>query len=221
MNVLIVHAHPSDTSFNAAMTRRAVTTLTEAGHAVKVSDLHAMQFDPVSDRRNFTTVSDSEILNLQAEETFAYNNGGFVPELKDEMDKVEWCDVLIFQFPLWWLGLPAILKGWVDRVFACGFAYGGGRYYERGVFRGKAALCSLSVGGSRDTYSQGGSYDEIETVLYPIRRGIFEFLGFEVLAPFVAYGPGRMSQEERGAVLDDYAHRLLGLGKELDRCLRS
>ena len=42
------------------------------------------------------------------------------------MDKLAWCEVLIFQFPLWWLGLPAILKGWVDRVFAVGRAYGGG-----------------------------------------------------------------------------------------------
>ena len=46
------------------------------------------------------------------------------PELQAEMDKVTWCDALVFQFPLWWLGRPAILKGWVDRVFAVTFALG-------------------------------------------------------------------------------------------------
>ena len=54
------------------------------------------------------------------------------------MDKLFWCDALILQFPLWWFSLPAMLKGWVDRVFASGGRiYGGGKWYDRGVFAGK------------------------------------------------------------------------------------
>lgn len=111
MRVLIVHAHHEPTSFNSAMTRHALETLAGAGHEVVLSDLYAMGFDPVSDRRNFTTIADAARLRQQDEEALASASGGFAPELQSEMDKVAWCDAMIFQFPIWWLGLPAILKG--------------------------------------------------------------------------------------------------------------
>ena len=116
MRVFIVHAHHEPGSFNGALTREACAALAAAGDEVVVSDLYAMGFDPVSDRRNFTTVRDPRRLKQQDEESHASANGGFVAELQAEMDKVAWCDALVLQFPLWWLGLPAILKGWVDRV---------------------------------------------------------------------------------------------------------
>jgi len=120
MRVFIVHAHHESTSFNSAMAREAVATLMAAGHEVVVSDLYKMGFNPVSDRRNFITVADPEHLSQQAEEAYASIHQGYAPDLQAEMDKLAWCDTLIFQFPIWWLGLPAILKGWVDRVFAVG-----------------------------------------------------------------------------------------------------
>ena len=120
MRVFIVHAHHEPTSFNAALTEAGAVALRRAGHDVVVSDLYAMRFDPVSDRRNFRTIADASRLKQQAEEEYASGRNGFSPSLQTEMDKLDWCDALIFQFPLWWLGLPAILKGWVDRVFAVG-----------------------------------------------------------------------------------------------------
>lgn len=202
MNVLIVHAHPEAQSFCAAMQRTACGVLRAAGHAVVVSDLYAMGFDPVSDRRNFTTVGNATCLRLQAEEAQAAEVDGFVPELQAEMAKLAGCDLLILLFPIWWLGLPAILKGWVDRVFAAGVAYGGGRYFGGGVMHGKRAMCIVSTGGLPGAYDGSGHYGPIETVLYPVHRGIFEFTGFEVLPPFVAYGPGRIGDAERAQTLD-------------------
>ena len=64
---------------------------------------------------------------------------GFSKEIESEIEKMEWCDLMIWQFPLWWFGLPAILKGWVDRVFVMGRTYGNGRYYQAGVFFGENA----------------------------------------------------------------------------------
>jgi NAD(P)H dehydrogenase (quinone) len=107
----------------------------------------------------------------------------------------------VFVFPIWWLGLPAIPKGWVDRVFAAGFAYGGGRQFGNGVMRGKRVMCIVSTGGFSTAFDDSGHYAPINTVLYPVHRGIFYFTGFEVLAPFVAYGPHRVSQEERTRML--------------------
>ncbi len=98
--------------------------------------------------------------------------------------------------PIWWLGLPAILKGWIDRIFTVGRAYGGGRWFDRGVLAGKRAMCSVTVGGPAEVFSDVGWYAPIETILFPIHRGIFGFTGFTVIGPFVVYRPNRISQEE-------------------------
>jgi NAD(P)H dehydrogenase (quinone) len=211
MRVFIVHAHHEPTSFNGAMTLEATGTLRAAGHEVVVSDLYAMGFDPVSDRRNFVTVRDPDRLKQQNEEEYASEHGGYVPSLQAEMDKLAWCDTLIFQFPLWWLGLPAILKGWVDRVFAVGRAYGGGRYFGKGVFVGKRAMCSLTVGGPPAVYSSVGAYGPIAPILFPIHHGIFGFAGFAVIEPIVVHAPARISREEREGHLARYRERLLNL----------
>jgi NAD(P)H dehydrogenase (quinone) len=211
MRHFIVHAHHEPSSFNAAMTREAVAALTGAGHEVIVSDLHAMGFDPVSDRRNFRTVKDPRRLKQQEEEAHASQAAGFVPELQAEMDKLAWCDVLIFQFPVWWLGMPAILKGWVDRVFAAGRAYGGGRYFDKGVFNGKRAMCSVTVGGPAPAYSDVGIYGPMDAVLFPIHHGILSFVGFDVVEPFIVHGPARAGTAERASWLERYRDRVLTL----------
>ncbi len=211
MRVFIVHAHHEPTSFNGAMTRTAVEALTAAGHEVQISDLHAMGFDPVSDRRNFTTVADASRLKQQTEESHASAHNGYAPELQREMDKLAWCDTLVLQFPIWWMGMPAIMKGWIDRVFAVGRAYGGGRWFDDGVFAGKRALCSLTVGGPAPVYTENGMYGPMETVLHPIHRGILAFVGFTVVEPFVVYGPNRIDDSERQAYLARWREYLLAL----------
>lgn len=69
---------------------------------------------------------------MQGEEGHALANGGFNPSIRAEMDKLLWCDLLIFQCPINWFGLPSMLKGWCDKVLASGFAYGGGKWYNKG-----------------------------------------------------------------------------------------
>jgi NAD(P)H dehydrogenase (quinone) len=113
MKVLIVYWHPEPQNFNAAMFHEACATLRAAGHEVKTSNLYEMHFDPVSSRKNFTTVKDINYLKLQLEEMNATELGSFAEEVESEINKLEWCDLMIWQFPLWWFGLPAVLKGWV------------------------------------------------------------------------------------------------------------
>jgi NAD(P)H dehydrogenase (quinone) len=211
MRVFIVHAHHEPTSLNGSLTQAAVAALEQNGHLARTSDLHAMQFNPVSDRRNFLTVADPMRLKQQVEEEHASAVGGFVPELQLEMEKLAWCDVLILQFPLWWLGMPAIMKGWIDRVFAVGCAYGGGKYFSRGVFLGKRAMCSVTVGGSAPMYSERGAYGPIERALFPIHHGILGFVGFSVLEPFIVYSPARLSENERLTTLNSYRERVVCL----------
>jgi len=212
MRVFIVHAHPEEKSFSGAMTAIAREALAGAGHESVVSDLYRMGFDPVSGRQNFTTVQDPAYFKQQPEEAHAAAHDGFAPEIQAEHDKLFWCDVMIFQFPLWWFGLPGILKGWVDRVFAAGGrTYGGGKWYDRGVFVGKRAMCALTIGGGTPIYSEHGLNGPIDQILFPINHGMFYFTGFTVIEPFLVHGPARMSDAERNAELERYRTRILSL----------
>lgn len=212
MRVFIVHAHPEPKSFNAALTHTAASALRAAGHAVEISDLYAMAWNPVSGRHNFMTTFDPDYFKQQAEEAHAALHGGFADDVRLEQEKLFWCDALILQFPLWWFGLPAMLKGWVDRVFAAGGRiYGGGKWYDRGVFAGKRALCSTTVGGAAAMFGQAGLSGPIEQILFPVHHGMLAFTGFRVVQPFVVYAPARMPEAERNAQLERYRSTVLSL----------
>ncbi|WP_295456643.1 NAD(P)H-dependent oxidoreductase [uncultured Thiodictyon sp.] len=214
MNCFIVYWHPEPQSFNGALLAATRETLTQAGHPIRVSDLHAMGFNPVSGRHNFTSVKNPDFFKQQLEELYASEDNGFAPEIESELKNLEWCDLLILQFPLWWFGMPAVLKGWVDRVFAMGRTYGGGHFYENGVFQGKRAMLSLTTGGPQGAYEPGGFNGDLTGILRPLNRGILRFVGFDVLAPQVCYGPAHLTTPERTQALADHAQRLRGLHLE-------
>jgi len=214
MKVFVVLAHPEHQSFNGAMYRVALETFTAEGHEVRTSDLYAMQFNPVSSRQNFISVRDADYFKPQLEERYATETYGFAADVEAEIQKLEWCDLMIWQFPLWWFGLPGILKGWVDRVFAMGRTYGGERLYANGVFRGKRAMLSLTTGGPSPAYVKGGFNGDIVAILRPVQRGMLQFVGFDVLTPHIAYGPVRLEQGQRAEILAAYAERLKSIEGE-------
>jgi putative NADPH-quinone reductase len=214
MKILVVYWHPEPRSFNAAMFATACETLVAAGHEVKTSNLYEMNFDPVSSRKNFVSSKDPDYFKPQIEEMHASETHGFAADIDAEMKKLEWCELMMWQFPLWWFGLPAIFKGWVDRVFAMGRIYRYERIYSTGVFRGKRALLSLTTGGPEDAYRSGGFNGDIGAILRPIQRGMLQFVGFEVLMPHIVYAPVRMSDEQRKQQLTAYAMRLQKIAEE-------
>lgn len=213
LHALIVVAHPEPTSFSHAMAQTAAAALTEAGHVVEVTDLYAEAFDPVSDRRNFLTTASDARFDQHVEERAAVAGASFAPDLAREMAKLARADLVIFQFPLWWMGMPAIMKGWIDRVFALDFAYGGGRWFDRGRFAGKRAMLSFSVGGPPEAYSADGIYGPLADIVHPVHHGVLSFVGFTVLEPFVAYGPGRLDLTGRRLLLAAYQAAIAGIAE--------
>jgi len=213
MKFLCVLAHPEPASFTANLARYGMLALEKEGHVTDVADLYAMKFDPVSDRRNFVGTANPGRFDQQAEEKVASATRGFSAELQNEMDRLESCDVLVLQFPIWWLGMPAIMKGWIDRVFAVGRTYGGGRWFDRGMMRGKRAMIAVTIGGTERAYSPDGLYGPAADVLRPINHGILAFCGFDVVEPFIAYAPARKSDDERQEIFAAYADRLLNIDK--------
>lgn len=214
MKVLLVYAHPEPKSFNGAMFRQAQDILLSAGHQVLCSDLYGMNFHAVSGPGNFSQLRNPDFFKQQQEELHATENGYFSGDIASEQAKLEWCDLMIWQFPLWWFSVPGILKGWVDRVFAMGRTYGQGKLYENGVFLGKKALLSLTTGGYAVDYQTDGLQGELSGILKPLHRGILEFTGFTVLEPHTVYGPARLSPEQREAELSRWQQRLLKIDTE-------
>ena len=209
MKVLIVYAHPEPKSFNGAMKQAALETLEAAGHSVIVSDLYAMKFDPVAGPDDVTGAPrDADVFSLAKEQTKAHETQSFARSIRAEQEKLTQADFVILQFPIWWFGMPAILKGWADRVFARGFAYMAGRKYDTGHFRGKLAMVAATTGTSADTYAPDGIDGDILSVLWPIHNGLLRYCGFDVLEPFVAYMPGRTDAAARVAMLDAFRNRL-------------
>lgn len=208
MHTLIVYAHPEPSSFAGALKDAAVATLTARGHRVEVSDLYAERFNPVAGRHDFLTEADSNRFHYQTEQLHASASNGFAADLEREQARVARADLMVFVFPIWWGGVPAILKGWFDRVMAYGFGYADGKRFDSGYFRGRRALMGLCTGGTADRFSDEGAYGDIERVLYPVRHCILEYLGLEVLTPFVAYGVPRVSAAVRREYLDTWSDRL-------------
>lgn len=209
MKYFIVVAHPEPQSFNLALTNQSQTVLEAAGHEVRVLDLNAEEWNPISDRRNFLSVKDADRYNQQVEEQHAHETKSFSEDISTSMENLFWCDVLILQFPLWWFALPAIMKGWVDRTFAYSAIYGPGKRFENGSFVGKRAMLSITTGDPARRFGPGGRNPELIDILLPIHHGIFKYNGFTVVEPYVAWEPGRLGPEERQGYLAELPARLL------------
>lgn len=212
MNVLIIYAHPEPKSFNGALKELAVIELTSLGHQVKVSDLYSMNFKAVADRDDFQMIQNKNFFKYQIEQANASKTEGFSLDILEQQEKLLWADFVIFQFPLWWYSVPAILKGWFDRVFASGFVYGKeiGRY-DSGGLKGRKAMLSTTTGSPQYAYTPYGMDGDIhEKILYHINHGMLYFAGLEPVEPFIAWTPSH-NEDDRTRYLEEYKNRLHNL----------
>ncbi|MBC7085058.1 MAG: NAD(P)H-dependent oxidoreductase [Methanomethylovorans sp.] len=210
MNVLYIYAHQEPASFNAALKTVAIETFENAGHNVRVSDLYAMNFKPVLDASDFLQRKKKDFLSLFPEQINASKTGTFARDIMEEMEKVKWADLLIFQFPVYFTGMPAIMKGWIDRVFAAGFAFNpiSQEFYEKGLLKGKRVMMTITTGADESMYSKGGAHGDINELLKYITHCIFEYTGFEVLPSYIMFSVNSQSREKGQKHLDEYRHIL-------------
>jgi NAD(P)H dehydrogenase (quinone) len=217
MNVLIVFAHPEPRSLNGSLRDFSVKRLQEAGHTVQVSDLYAMDWKASLDAADSHAHRPGERFDPSRASKLAFEKGLQSADIAAEQNKLRWADAVILQFPLWWFSMPAIMKGWVERVYAYGFAYGVGEHsdarwgdrYGEGVFAGKRAMLVVTTGGWDSHYSARGINGPIDDVLFPIQHGVLHYPGFDVLPPFVIYRTSRMDDGR-------YAEVQHALGERLD-----
>ncbi|MDM0117434.1 NAD(P)H-dependent oxidoreductase [Variovorax sp. J22R133] len=208
MNVLIVHAHNEPGSFCTSMMKAATHELRAQGHEVEVSDLYAMQWKAVADADDFGSRANPEHLVYALEQRHGYETKTLAPDILAELDKLQRADLVIFNFPIYWFSMPAILKGWIDRVLISGLCYGGMRFYDRGGLKGKKAMIAVTIGGQPHMLCEGGIHGELEEMLRPILRGTLGYTGMTVLPPFVAWHVPYIQPEQRDELMQQYRERL-------------
>jgi NAD(P)H dehydrogenase (quinone) len=215
-HALIVLAHPEPRSFNAQLANLAAERLAGRGYAVELSDLCAQGFDPLEGPRHYSTRRDEHWFRPQDEQRHAANVGAVPVDVQAEIDKLDRADVLLLQYPMWWYQPPAILKGWLDRVFTYGGVYTSRARYDRGRYRGRRALLSVTTGAPEETFAYNGRNGDIDLLLWPMCFTL-HYVGYSVLPPFVSFGvEAGLSYSGPQAVLQRLARQRRRLCMSLD-----
>jgi NAD(P)H dehydrogenase (quinone) len=202
MRVHLIHAHPEPQSFVAAMRDVVCDVLTEHGATVTISDLYEMRFNPVLSAADFPARVRADYLNCALEQRHAYAAGTIAADIRDEVDKVLAADLLVFTFPIFWFSMPAIVKGWFDRVFLSGAFYGGRRIYGKGGLAGKRAFAAISLGGRRHMFGDDAIHGDLEgQLLRHFFQGTLGYVGLAVHRPFIAYHVPYVAEAERTRML--------------------
>ncbi|WP_426392548.1 NAD(P)H-dependent oxidoreductase [Variovorax sp. R-27] len=216
MNILLVLAHPEAASLNGALHRFMLERLAAAGHSVQVSDLYAMRWKPALDADDFPARNTNARFDPSLESLHAFAAGTQPADIASEQQKLLWADAVVLQFPLWWYSMPAILKGWVERIYAYGFAYGLGEHsdthwgdrFGEGVMAGKRAMLVVTTGGWASHYAPRGINGPMDDLLFPIHHGILYYPGFDVLPPYVVHRTHKVDEAAYARITEELGQRL-------------
>jgi NAD(P)H dehydrogenase (quinone) len=181
---LIISSLHRDESFLFKGVDGLINRLIENGANVVLRDLYAMNFDPVLTINDFTSLK----------------SGNLPEDIAIEQTYISEADYIWVIFPIWWSGMPAILKGYIDRIFLSGFAYKMVNNKPVGLLTNKKVIILNSMGLSQEEYQQSGMFDALRLT---IDKGIFEFAGMKVIEHM--YFTSIMSADEKTKLkyLDD------------------
>ena len=210
MKAHIVLAHPEAKSFNAHLAGISQRVLSAGGSQVTYSDLYAMDFDPREGAHHYQSRKDPDVFHAQTEQRFNAESKTTPSDVDAEVERLLDCELLVVHFPLWWFGMPAILKGWMDRVFVYGRMYRSVMRYDKGICAGKKMIACVTTGASADSCSYNGREGDTRLHLWPILFP-FRYLGFEVCEPEVYHGIGGVAfieeQESGLSAMEVYSRR--------------
>jgi NAD(P)H dehydrogenase (quinone) len=210
MKVLLVVAHPEPRSLTCSLHKLIHDELEQQGHEIQTSDLYRMNWKPHIDRDDFTDLATDARLRITTASSSSFASDNLTEDVKTEQVKIIWADTVIFVFPLWWYTFPAILKGWIDRVFTTGFAYATKK--PEPTFKGKRAMLVTVLGGRESAYSVRGFHGSIDDILFPIHHGTLSWPGFQVLPPIVVFEADHVDEAGFGHVATKVRERMRTLG---------
>jgi len=212
---LIVLAHPEPRSFNAEWARCSARFSEALGHRVSWSDLYAMGFDPAEGPQRYHRLCNGDRFDPLVAQDHAAKSNALPTDVGGEIAKIRRADRVIFHFPLWWFGPPAMLKGWFDRVLVHGALHSSTRRFDRGFCAGNRALFCVTAGSSAAESGPSGREGDVTMLLWPLAYAL-RYLGFAVAQPVTVHGvhgfhrsPARRDLEARlSGVLEGHAQRI-------------
>lgn len=184
MQILAVFAHPSPKSFNRSILETVKEIAAQKGHGMAVADLYVEGFNP----------------SLTDEDFESFNRAITPPDIQKMQDAVKAANVVAFIHPIWWFGMPAVLKGWIDRIFSYGFAYGHDSRGIKPLLAGKKAIIINTAGGA-----EAPSYDAtgFKDAMFKLNDdGIYRFVGFDIVLHRMFFEVPAKSESERREMLD-------------------
>lgn len=184
MNILIIYAHPNPSSFNHAILETLDAALREHGHVTRIHDLYQMRFRAV----------------LDSEDLLRNWRGDLPDEILREHEAVLWAQGLVFIYPIWWFGPPAILKGWIDRVFVRKFAFDFTAAGMEGLLAHDHALVINTLGGDETLYQRERWH---ELLVRPMVEGVLSACGVRDVVYRAFYSVVTVSHAERQAMLEE------------------
>ena len=176
MKNLIIYAHPNPASLNHFFKQTVLESLEKSGQEVIVRDLNEINFNPA----------------LSLEDMRGQRMGQVADDVQTEQDFITWADRIIFIYPIWWTGMPAIMKGYIDRVFSYGFAYKYDQGVQKGLLSGKSTIIINSHGKSNAEYAENGLD---KALALTSDTGIFNYCGLDIQQHFYFDKADRASAE--------------------------
>ncbi|MDR2270777.1 MAG: NAD(P)H-dependent oxidoreductase [Sphingobacterium sp.] len=165
MKHLVIYAHPNQDSLNNHFRKIVENTLRQNGHEVIVRDLYQLGFNPI----------------LSLDDMMGQRMGTVSEEVRKEQGYISWADTITFIYPIWWTGMPAIMKGYIDRVFSYGFAYRYDQGIQKGLLTGKSAYIINSHGKSHLEYEQIGMD---KALVLTSDKGVYSYCGLTIKQHF-------------------------------------
>ncbi|WP_164462102.1 NAD(P)H-dependent oxidoreductase [Bacillus sp. FJAT-42376] len=184
MKTLIIYAHPKLDSFNGAILEKVIAELKILQAEIRVRDLYRIGFQPVLDEDNY-----SEFYQTKAP-----------ADVIEEQSYLLWAEQIIFIFPTWWSGMPAILKGYIDRIFTNGFAFRMVKNGTEGLLKGKKGLIFQTTGQPEQKLKPSQLTMAMETA---IDYGIFHICGIETVSHQFLYSVTFSDHETKKRMLEE------------------
>lgn len=207
-----IYAHPTVQSFNAALFDIAERKLKQTDSTL--IDLYRSHFKSVANWDDFLNPESQKASQYGLAQLSAQEHHALSKDIQQELENIKNADFLIFQFPLWWFSAPAILKGWIDRVLVKGATYESGAWFSGAPLAGKKALIIVTTQSPESAFSENGLHGSIRRSLYSIHQAL-RFVGFSILEPYVLYGVGLLTEEERALAIDQFDQDFGALHKRI------
>ena len=180
MKVLVIYAHPNPKSFCGAIAEKICHTAHGVGHGCEIRDLYKLGFDPVLGQKDFLAIEQGKVLE----------------DIQTEQSAIISSDLMVLVYPVWWSSMPAILKGWLDRVMTKGFAYG--QKEGKPALAGKKIMIVSTAGNTEVAFNKIGLCQAMDTVCVD---GFCKFMELDVALNRHFFSVSSVSDQERGAML--------------------